>query len=128
MLNRGVRFADMSFIRLTIEKVILVCDNLNTHTPGAFYKAFSPDKARELVKKIEFHYTPKHGSWLNIAENELSSMTRQCLKTRRIGTIDKLKEEIAAWAKASNDKQREVDWQFKVDDARMKLKSAYPQI
>lgn len=118
----------MSFIRLTIEKVILVCDNLNTHTPGAFYKAFSPDKARELVKKIEFHYTPKHGSWLNIAENELSSMTRQCLKTRRIGTIDKLKEEIAAWAKASNDKQREVDWQFKVDDARMKLKSAYPQI
>jgi hypothetical protein len=110
------------------QKIILVCDNLNTHTPGAFYQAFPPDKARALAKKIEFHYTPKHGSWLNIAENELSSMTRQCLKSKRIGAIEELREEIAAWAKASNDKQREVDWQFKIDDARIKLKSIYPKI
>ena len=111
-----------------VEKVILVCDNLNTHTRGAFYQAFPPDKARALVKKIEFHYTPKHGSWLNIAENELSSMTRQCISGRRIGDIDILREEIAAWAESSNDKQRGVDWQLKIDDARIKLKSVYPQI
>ncbi len=110
------------------KKVILVCDNLNTHTPGAFYKAFAPGKARALVKKIEFHYTPKHGSWLNIAENELSSVTRQCISGRRIDHIDLLRNEIAAWAKASNNKQRGVDWQFKIDDARTKLKSLYPQI
>jgi hypothetical protein len=110
-----------------VEKVILVCDNLNTHTPGAFYQAFAPGKARALVKKIEFHYTPKHGSWLNIAENELSSMTRQCISGRRISNINILRKEIAAWARASNDKQREVDWQFKTDDARVKLKSVYPK-
>lgn len=110
------------------EKVILVCDNLNTHTPGAFYQAFPPGKARELVKKIEFHYTPKHGSWLNISENELSSMTRQCISGRRIGDIDTLREELTAWAESSNDKQRGVDWQLKIDDARTKLKSVYPQI
>jgi hypothetical protein len=79
------------------------------------------------VKKIEFHYTPKHGSWLNIAENELSSMTRQCISGRRIGNINILRKEIAAWARASNDKQRGVDWQFKTDDARVKLKSVYPK-
>jgi hypothetical protein len=110
-----------------VEKVILVCDNLNTHTPGAFYQAFAPGKARTLVKKIEFHYTPKHGSWLNIAENELSSMTRQCISGRRISNINILRKEIAAWARASNDKQWEVDWQFKTDDARVKLKSVYPK-
>jgi len=110
------------------QKVILVCDNLNTHTPGAFYKAFPPEKARALAKKIEFHYTPKHGSWLNIAENELSSLTRQCMSGRRIGHMDELRHEIAAWATASNEKQREVDWQFKIDDARVKLKSLYPSI
>jgi len=110
------------------KKVILVCDNLNTHTPGAFYQAFPPGKARELVKKIEIHYTPKHGSWLNIAENELSSMTRQCISGRRIGHIDALRKEITAWAKASNGKQRGVDWQFKIKEARIKLKSLYPKI
>lgn len=109
------------------EKVILVCDNLNTHTRGAFYEAFAPDKARALASKIEFHYTPKHGSWLNIAENELSSLTRQCISGRRIGHIDELRTEITAWAKASNSKQREVDWQFKIKDARIKLKSLYPK-
>lgn len=109
-------------------KVILVCDNLNTHTPGAFYEAFPPERARELVKKIEFHYTPKHGSWLNIAENELSSMTRQCISTRRMGHLDELRKEIEAWATASNDKQRGVDWQFNIEQARGKLKSLYPYI
>lgn len=108
------------------EKVILVCDNLNTHTMGAFYEAFPASEARELVRRLEFRYTPKHGSWLNISENELSSMTRQCLKGRRIGNIAELCQQTAAWATASNDKQRGVDWQFTIDDARLKLKSLYP--
>lgn len=110
------------------EKVILVCDNLNTHTMGAFYEAFPADKARELVRRIEFRYTPKHGSWLNIAENELSSMTRQCLNGQRFGDIETLRAETAAWSTASNEKQRGVDWQFKISDARTKLKSLYPKI
>jgi hypothetical protein len=110
------------------EKVILVCDNLNTHTKGAFYEAFEPGQARQLVRRLEFCHTPKHGSWLNIAENELSSMTRQCIKGRRFATIELLREETMAWHKHSNDKQREVDWQFKVDDARVKLKSVYPKL
>ncbi len=109
-----------------VEKVILVCDNLNTHTPGAFYEAFAPHKARELVRRLEFRYTPKHGSWLNIAENELSAMTRQCLQGRRIGAIEELLTETKAWEKYINKKQRRVDWQFKIDDARVKLKSLYP--
>jgi hypothetical protein len=110
------------------EKVILVCDNLNTHTKGAFYEAFEPERARALLRRLEFRYTPKHGSWLNIAENELSSMTRQCLKGRRFGTIDALRKETAAWHRHSNARQRGVDWQFKIDDARVKLKSVYPKI
>jgi hypothetical protein len=110
------------------DKVILVCDNLNTHTAGAFYQAFPPEKARTLARKIEFHYTPKHGSWLNIAENELSSLTRQSIAGRRIATVEELREEIAAWAQRSNDKQRGVDWQFKIEDARAKLKSLYPNV
>jgi hypothetical protein len=110
------------------EKVIVVCDNLNTHTMGAFYEAFPPEQARRIVRRLEFRYTPKHGSWLNIAENELSSLTRQCFAGRRIGDIEILREEILAWAKHSNDKQRGVDWQFKVGDARSKLKSVYPKI
>ena len=110
------------------EKIILVCDNLNTHTRGAFYEAFPAEKARKIVKRIEFCYTPKHGSWLNIAENELSAMTRQCVNKRRIGDIDTLKEEVQAWATATNDKQKGVDWQFTINDARLKLKSIYPKI
>jgi hypothetical protein len=110
------------------KKVILVCDNLNTHTKGAFYEAFPPAKARALVKRIEFRYTPKHGSWLNIAENELSTMTRQCVSGRRFETIKKLQTETRAWSKRSNQKQRGVDWQFKVKDARTKLRSLYPKI
>ena len=110
------------------QKVILVCDNLNTHTMGAFYEAFPADKARKLVRRLDFRFTPKHGSWLNISENELSSMTRQCLTDRRIGDIDQLRTETHAWSDASNDKQRGVDWQFTIGDARRKLKSLYPQI
>lgn len=109
-------------------KIILICDNLNTHTKGAFYEAFTPAKARALVKRIDFRYTPKHGSWLNIAENELSTMTRQCVSGRRFETITKLQSEIHAWSNSSNKKQRDVDWQFKVQDARKKLKSLYPKI
>jgi len=110
------------------EKVMLVCDNLNTHTLGAFYEAFEAKKARELVRRIEFHYTPKHGSWLNIAENELSSMTRQSISGRRIESIEMLRGETSAWADSSNEKQRGVDWQFTVEKARIKLKSLYPNL
>ena len=110
------------------DKIILVCDNLNTHTLGAFYEAFPPERARQLSRRIEFHFTPKHGSWLNIAENELSSMTRQCVAHRRIGDIKKMQKEIKAWAQASNKKKRGVNWQFKIDDARIKLRSLYPSI
>ena len=110
------------------EKVILVSDNLNTHTKGAFYEAFSPDQARAIVQRPEFRFTPKHGSGLNIAENELSSMTRQCLSGRRIPNIEMLRKETDAWAIASNDRQKGVDWQFTIEDARHKLKSLYPNI
>ena len=78
------------------EQVILVCDNLNTHTKGSFYEVFEPERARQLVRRIEFCYTPKHGSWLNIAENELSSLTRQCISSRRFGDIETLRDETAA--------------------------------
>jgi DDE superfamily endonuclease len=108
-------------------KVVLVCDNLNTHTKGAFYEAFDPATARSVVRRLEFRHTPRHGSWLNIAENELSSMTRQCVAGRRFGTIEALREETAAWQCYQNGKQRGVDWQFKIDDARRKLKSLYPK-
>jgi hypothetical protein len=109
-------------------KVILVSDNLNTHTKGAFYTAFEPEKARSLVRRLEFCHTPKHGSWLNVAENELSSMTRQCVNGRRFATVEELSEETTAWHDHSNARQRGVDWQFKIDDARVKLKSIYPKL
>jgi hypothetical protein len=112
----------------SVEKVILVSDNLNTHTPGAFYETFAPQKARSLVRRLEFCHTPKHGSWLNIAENELSSMTRQCITGRRFATVEELRTETTAWHDQSNTRQRGVDWQFKVDDARVKLKSIYPNL
>jgi DDE superfamily endonuclease len=113
---------------VSAKKVILVCDNLNTHTKGAFYEAFDPAKARSLIRRLEFCHTPKHGSWLNIAENELSSMTRQCVTGRRFTTIEILREETTAWQEHSNARQRNVDWQFQVDDARIKLKSIYPKL
>ena len=108
--------------------VTLVSDNLNTHTKGAFYEAFEPDKARAYLRRLEFCYTPKHGSWLNIAECELSCLTSQCLKDRRIGELDLLQSEIATWSEKTNAKQRGVDWQFKIDDARRKLRGLYPKI
>jgi hypothetical protein len=111
----------------TCEKVIVVCDNLNTHTKGAFYEAFEPARARELVRRLEFRHTPKHGSWLNIAENELSSLTRQCLG-RRFSDIQMLQQETAAWSTDVNDRQKGVEWQMKIDDARIKLTSVYPKI
>lgn len=110
------------------ERVILVCDNLNTHTKGAFYEAFPPARARDLVRRTQFCHTPKHGSWLNIAENELSSVTRQCVAGRRFGDIETLRVETAAWSSDVNQAQRGVDWQMKIDDARCKLKSIYPKI
>ena len=110
------------------QKVILVCDNLNTHTKGAFYEAFPPARARDLVRRIEFRHTPKHGSWLNIAENELSSLTRQCVAGRRFADIETLREETSAWSTDSNRLQRGVDWQMKISDARCKLTSIYPKI
>ncbi len=112
----------------TAGKVIVVCDNLNTHTLGAFYEAFEPEKARALVRRLEIRHTPKHGSWLNIAECELSAMTRQCVSGRRFGTLEELRAETTAWHTWTNDKQRGVDWQMQVEDARVKLKSVYPKI
>jgi hypothetical protein len=109
-------------------KVILVCDNLNTHTKGAFYEVFEPERARQLVRRIEFRHTPKHGSWLNIAENELSSLTRQCVAGRRFGDVKVLRQETSAWSSNINRRQRGVDWQMKIDDARSKLTSVYPKI
>jgi len=110
------------------EKVIVVCDNLNTHTIGAFYETFEPSRARAYVSRIEFHYTPKHGSWLNIAENELSCLTSQCVSGRRIGSEEQLRDEVTAWHNEINATQRGVEWQMKIDDARIKLNSVYPKI
>jgi len=107
------------------EKIILVCDNLNTHKIASLYEAFNPEQARGLAKRIEIHYTPKHGSWLNIAEIELSALTRQC-QNRRIGNVEKLRKETKAWVKERNSMQKTVNWQFKTDDARIKLKRLYP--
>ena len=109
------------------ERVILVCDNLNTHSIGSFYEAYSPSVARRLVERLEIHFTPKHGSWLNMAETELSVMTRQCL-SRRIGDIEQLRHQVDAWRTDRNKRQKGVDWQFTTDDARTRLRRLYPQI
>jgi hypothetical protein len=108
------------------QRVVLVMDNLNTHTLGSLYEAFEPAKARALASRLEIHHTPKHGSWLNIAEIELSRLTRQCL-VRRIDDLDLLNAELAAWQAATNADQRQVDWQFTTSDARIKLRHLYPQ-
>ena len=110
------------------ELVTLVMDNLNTHTKGAFYEAFPPEIARAYLRRLEFCHTPKHGSWLNVAECELSCLTSQCLRGRRIGELVELQSEIAIWSEKTNAKQRGVDWQFQIDDARHKLKRLYPKI
>jgi hypothetical protein len=107
------------------ETVVLVMDNLNTHGIASLYEAFSPEEAHALAQRLEIHHTPKHGSWLNIAEIELSALTRQCLD-RRISDLDVLNAELAAWQAATNADQRQVDWQFTTDDARIKLRHLYP--
>ena len=109
------------------EKILLVCDNLNTHKPASLYKAFAPTEARRLAEKIEFHYTPKHGSWLNMAEIELSVLSRQCL-SRRIADQATLKQEIQTWQTLRNEQGVTVQWQFTTDDARIKLKTLYPAV
>ncbi|MDO4588179.1 MAG: IS630 family transposase [Planctomycetia bacterium] len=109
------------------KKIILVSDNLNTHTYGAFYEAFPAAEASRFCRLIELRHTPKHGSWLNIAECELSVLTRQCLKDRRFPTLEILQSETRAWNVDRNERQTVVDWQFTTDDARTKLKSIYPQ-
>ena len=109
------------------KKIILVLDNLNTHTGASLYEAFSPDEARRILNKLEFHFTPKHGSWLNVAEIELSHLSRQCLD-RRIPDKETLSKEVAAWALRRNNGDTVVNWRFTTKDARIKLKKLYPEI
>ncbi|MBT9161582.1 MAG: hypothetical protein DDT27_00112 [Dehalococcoidia bacterium] len=110
-----------------VQRIRLVCDNLNTHKIGSLYEAFPPDEARQLARRLEIHYTPKHGSWLNIAEIELSALTTQCLD-RRIPDIQTLGNETRAWEKRRNKQQKSVDWQFTTEDARIKLTRLYPLV
>lgn len=109
----------------TAKKITLVMDNLNTHSPGALYEAFPPDKAKALWDRFEFIYTPKHGSWLNVAEIELNVMISQCLD-RRIGSMEKLCAEVAAWQSRRDQIHAKVNWQFTTENARVKLKRLYP--
>jgi hypothetical protein len=109
------------------EKIVVVLDNLNTHSPQSFYETFPPEEARRLCERFEFHYTPKHGSWLNMAEIEFSALFRQCLN-RRIATAEKLIRETTAWYRHRNENSIGVDWRFTTEDARIKLKRLYPQI
>ena len=111
----------------TAQKVRLVTDNLNTHTISSLYETFPPQLALALAKRLEIHFTPKHGSWLNIAEIELSAMTRQCLQ-RRIASMEELQTQLSAWEADRNSRTKGVDWQFTTEDARIKLKRLYPDI
>ncbi len=108
------------------EQLVLVIDNLNTHTPACLYEQFEPEQARRIASKLEWHYTPEHGSWLNMAECELSVLMRQCLN-RRIADADMLTREGVAWEQARNAAQVTIDWQFTTGDARVKLKRLYPE-
>jgi hypothetical protein len=109
------------------EKIVLVMDNLNTHTPASLYEAFEPVEAKRIADKLEIHYTPKHGSWLNMAEIELSVLARQCLD-RRLPDQETLTEQVAAWENARNAAEVSVHWRFTTQDARVKLKKLYPSI
>jgi DDE superfamily endonuclease len=109
------------------EKVVLVMDNLNTHKLASLYEAFAPEKARRIAERLEVHHTPKHGSWLNVAEIELSVLARQCLD-RRIDSAEELKREVAAWEEARNQRAVEVKWRFTTADARIKLHRLYPSL
>lgn len=114
---------DVAYPEAKVVRVVL--DNLNTHKAASLYEAFAPEEARRIVKKLEFHYTPKHGSWLNMAEIELSVLQRQCLN-RRLPDEATLIHEVAAWEKHRNAKQATIDWRFSITDAREKLKRLYP--
>ena len=109
------------------DKIVLVQDNLNTHTPASLYEAFAPAEARRLVERFEWHYTPKHGSWLNLAESELAVLSSQSL-ARRIQDIQTLEREVDAWRKRRNIHNAKADWRFTTADARIKLKSLYPAL
>jgi len=109
------------------EKVVLVVDNLNTHTPACLYEAFGPGRARAIAAKLEWHYTPKHGSWLNVAEVELAALAKQCLG-RRIESIAELRRQVAAWEEERNERFVEVKWRFTTADARIKPHRLYPPI
>ena len=108
-------------------KIRLVMDNLNTHSTSSLYETFPAVEARRLAEKLEIHYTPKHGSWLNMAEIEFSALSHQCLD-RRIDNVDTLKREIGAWQNSRNNKNSKIEWRFTTDDARIKLKKLYPQL
>lgn len=121
-----VHFVDeISELYKDAERITLVLDNLNTHSPGALYETFSPAKAKALWKRFEFVYTPKHGSWLNMAEIELNVLTGQCLG-RRIDSIENVRQEVSAWQEHRNNKEAKVNWQFTAEDARIKLSRLYP--
>lgn len=106
------------------KKIRIVLDNLNTHTFGAFYQSFSPSEAREMAKKLEAHYTPKHGSWLNMAEIEISALTQQCLK-RRLSNLEAVQKELDACVRERNEKKRKICWSFSTEKARIKMKKLY---
>jgi hypothetical protein len=108
-------------------KIVLVTDNLNTHTPACLYEAFPPEQARRIAEKLEWHYTPKHGSWLNMAEIELSVLARQCLD-RRIETREEMDQEVQAWRSARNDREVKAQWRFTTADARIRLRKLYPTL
>ena len=110
-----------------VPKVTLVMDNLNTHTTGSLYEAFPPVEARLLAQRLEIHYTPKHGSWLNIAENELSTLTRQCL-ARRVATLREMRSHVAAWQRKRNQEEVPIRWRFTLDRARERMRRVYPRI
>ena len=109
------------------EQIVLVMDNLNTHNKSSLYEAFEPAEAKRIADKLEIHYTPKHGSWLDMAEIELGILTRQCL-SRRIDNMEQLKDEVAAWQVIRNAAEAKVNWRFTTEDARIKLKKLYPSI
>ena len=109
------------------KRIVVVLDNLNTHGPGSFYEAFPPAEAKQLASRFELHFTPKHGSWLNMAEIELSALGRMCL-ARRIADKQTLAHEVSAWEGERNARATKVNWRFKTDDARIKLKRLYPSI
>jgi len=115
--------SDVHFPRA--ETIVVVQDNLNTHAPSSLYEAFPPDEARRIAERFEWHYTPKHGSWLNMAEAELSILTRQCLN-RRIPDVPTLEQQVSAWLLRRNKHHVKADWRFTNQDARIKLKNLYP--